>query len=88
MILPLSFANARPTQEEIDQIIELGPLVWFKRAAQEIAVLDMYMQFYEKGWTRRLASLVRKQLAPMLVRSVTLTWYAAAKEAGLATETP
>lgn len=79
---PLSFGEAIPKQEEIDKMLKIGPVEWFKRVAREIAVLDMYEAYYKKGWTPKLAWQVRHKLGPMIVQTVTLTWYAALIDAG------
>ena len=41
----------------------------------------IYEQFYKSGWTPKLAKVVRRELVPMIVNTVTLVWYAAAAEA-------
>lgn len=81
IIAPLGFNEVQPTKEEIQQILEIGPAEWFKRAAREIAVLDMYDEYYKKGWTAKLANTVRHKLAPTIIKTICLTWYAAIVEA-------
>lgn len=77
LIRPLTFTEAIPTDKEIKLMQEIGPVEWFKRAAREIAVLDIYKRYYEKGWTPKLAWQVRHKLGPTIVQTVCLTWYAA-----------
>lgn len=84
LIAPLSFSEAVPSQADREKIKEVGIVEWFKRAAREIAVLDMYKNYYLKGWTPKLAWQVRHRLGPTLVQAVTLAWYSALVEAGLA----
>lgn len=83
LIMPLGFGEAVPTKSDTDRMVQIGPTEWFKRTAREIAVLDMYERYHQKGWTPKLAYEIRHKLGPLLVQSVCLTWYAAAKEAGL-----
>lgn len=80
VMAPLSLKNAFPTQEEIETFREIGIVESFKRTAKEIAALDMYGKFYKKGWTPKLSRQVRKQLAPTIVRAVTLAWYGAVQD--------
>jgi hypothetical protein len=84
IIAPLSFKDARPTVSDLKNVIDIGPAELFKRNAREIAVLDMYKNYQRKGWTPKLASQVRHQLTPMLIKTVCLTWYSALVKANLA----
>lgn len=86
LIAPLGFGEANPTQADIDRMLDIGPIEWFKQSSREIAVLDMYKSYYEKGWTTRLANQVRHKLAPTIIKTICLTWYAAANEAGIKVE--
>lgn len=79
---PLSFNDARPTKADIENIQEIGPIEWFKRAAREIAMLNLYEQYHRRGWTPRLAWQVRHKLGPEIVKAITVTWYAALADAG------
>ncbi len=54
---------------------------WYRQTAQSVSTHEFYDRFYKDGWTRSLASEVRKYLIPVLVRSVALAWYGAAIEA-------
>jgi uncharacterized FlgJ-related protein len=53
----------------------------FKSYVSEINALHMYDRFYKKGWTPALALDVRREIAPRMVKIVTLAWYCALKEA-------
>lgn len=83
IIAPLSMKNAAPSKAELEKVKEIGPTELFKRAAREIAVLDMYERFRSRGWTTRLIVDVRTKLAPTIAKTVTLIWYAALCDAGL-----
>lgn len=86
LVAPLTVPEALPTMEEIETFEAIGFLESFKRAAREVAALDMYDQFQQKGWTQKLANQVRHTLAPTIVKTLTLTWYMAVLEAGLVTK--
>ncbi len=86
IIKPLSFSDATPTKDEIKKIQDIGIVEWFKRAAREIAVLDMYDRYNHRGWSTRLTLDVRQKLAPNIIKTVTLAWYAALAEANLIKE--
>ncbi|HTE58071.1 MAG TPA: hypothetical protein VK694_04975 [Verrucomicrobiae bacterium] len=81
IIKPLNFTEAIPKPKEVAHMLDIGPAEWFKRTAREIAVLDMYTRYYEKGWTPKLAYDVRHKLGPLIIKNVALTWYAALAEA-------
>lgn len=74
---PMTFKHAMPTSEEIAAFRRYGVVESFRRAAKEIAALEMYDMFYKHGWTPKLSRQVRKTLAPTIVRTVTLAWYSA-----------
>lgn len=84
---PLTFNEAVPRQSDIRRVQEIGPLELFKQSAREIAVLDMYENYYRKGWTPKLAWQVRHKLGPIMTQTVTLVWYAALLGANLVQET-
>jgi hypothetical protein len=46
-----------------------------------VAELHLYDRYIAGGWTLRLTRQVRKELAPRMVRMITLAWYAAFTEA-------
>ena len=81
LIAPMSFAEAIPQQKDIATIRDIGIREYFVRAAREVAVLDLFDEYYSKGWTLRLSYKVRYKLAPILVKTITLAWYSAAMEA-------
>lgn len=83
VMAPMSNMIARPTRYDLKKIEQLGLSEYFKRVAREVALLDMYEQFYKRGWTPKLAKTVRLELAPRMARTVTLAWYLAAKDAGI-----
>ena len=84
LIAPMSFTDALPTDKDIAEIRRLGMRDYFVQTAREIAVLDLFDDYYESGWNLRLAYRVRYKLAPILIKTITLAWYSAAIDAGLA----
>lgn len=80
---PLSFNDAIPKEADTAEVLKIGVPELFKRRAREIAVLDMYHKYYEKGWTPKLVYDARHKLGPIIVKTVTLAWYSAAIDAGI-----
>lgn len=83
IIKPLTFGEIILAEANIHETIELGIAETFKRAAREVAVLDMYERYLNKGWTPKLAYDVRHKLGPVIIRTVTLAWAGASMDAGL-----
>lgn len=81
LIAPLSFHETILTGADTALIQEVGTIHYFRRVAREVAVLDMYKNYYLKGWTPKLAYQVRHSLGPIMVKTVALAWYAAHTEA-------
>jgi hypothetical protein len=81
LIAPLSLKNALPNADDIQEFSALGIQAWYRQIAKEIAAMELYDSFYVHGWSRKLASQVRKQLAPTIVRAVTVAWYSALMDA-------
>lgn len=81
VVLPLRLRSALPNPEDIAAFKKHGIGYWFRLQAQEVASLKMYENFYLHGWTSKLARQVRRELAPIIVRSVTLVWYSALMDA-------
>lgn len=84
VVLPLKLHQAVPTPADFDNFKKQTVGQWFRSQAQDIARLGMYENFYEHGWTSRLARQVRRELAPAIVCAVTVVWYGALMEAGAA----
>lgn len=74
----LKLNNAAPSHDELIRAGRSGVLSVFVAAARHIHSLKMYELFHKKGWNRSLATLSRKELAPTMVKTVTLAWYVAA----------
>lgn len=81
LIAPLSLNSGRPGKADLDRVKEVGVVEVFKELSREVAELHLYDRFIAGGWTPRLARQVRKELAPRMVRMITLAWYCAYWEA-------
>ncbi|HVX56156.1 MAG TPA: hypothetical protein VHA37_00340 [Candidatus Saccharimonadales bacterium] len=81
IIAPLSLNSGRPSQADLEHVRDVGVVEVFKELALEVAQLHLYDRFIAGGWTLRLTRQVRKELAPRMVRMITLAWYAAVMEA-------
>lgn len=75
LIAPLKFSQSLPSQNEINEFNELGLEYWYRQIAQDIASHGFYDDFYERGWTINLANQIRKYLAPILIKTVSIAWY-------------
>jgi hypothetical protein len=84
LFAPMRSNFGRPSVYDIKTVQHLGYEEYFKRIAREVALLNMYEDFYKRGWTPKLAKVARKDLAPRMGSAVTLAWYTAANDAGLA----
>ena len=81
LIVPMKLVKAMPSKADIDEFNSQDLGKWFRKTAQGIASLNLYDTFYKFGWTIPLSYKVRRILAPTLVKSVTLVWYAALNDA-------
>lgn len=81
IIMPLRLQASTPTPADIAAFEKYGVPGYFTRTVRQVAQLEMYDVFYKSGWTPRLAKQVRQELVPVIIRTVTLSWQAAAREA-------
>lgn len=81
IIAPLKLRTAMPSSAEVEDVIERGVVPIFREQAKQVAGFHMYDRFYARGWTAALSQDVRRELAPRMVKMVTLAWYAAYCEA-------
>ena len=83
ILAPISMKSAQPTEGELELFLEIGYEEYFKRAAREVALLDMYDRFHESGWTTKLVRDVRNELGPAIMKTVCMFWFSAMRDAGL-----
>lgn len=81
LIKPLRLTSSLPTLGDLEQLQKLGVAGWFRSVAQDVARMDIYEDFYSAGWTTSLARRVRRELAPAIVRAVSVAWHGALAEA-------
>jgi hypothetical protein len=82
ILLPLKLAHNMPSKE--DTVLARSSIVdCFEKYVREVGGLHMYERFYKRGWTQSLARDVRVELAPCMIRIVTLAWYSALLDAGV-----
>ncbi|HEX6258719.1 MAG TPA: hypothetical protein VFZ48_04525 [Candidatus Saccharimonadales bacterium] len=77
-IAPLRLESGSPNANERIRVENGGFLPLFREAALQIYGLKMYERFHKHGWSRDLARLTRQELAPLIIKTVTLAWYDAA----------
>jgi hypothetical protein len=83
LIAPMRHTDVMPTQKERREFDEIGLRKHFVLTAREIATMGLYDQYYAKGWSLKLAYRIRYKLAPPVVKTITLAWLSAAREAGI-----
>lgn len=88
LIAPLSFFDLNPKNEYVTSISKEKLGKWYRNIAQQVANLHIYDKFYETGWTLKLSSEVKNELAPTLINAVTAVWYSAYQEAMKQTKNP
>jgi hypothetical protein len=81
IIAPLKLSNAKPSPVDIARMNSDGMIKEFKDSIRQVAAFNLYVRFYSTGWTRSLSQDIKQQLAPRMVKMVTLAWYCAAMEA-------
>lgn len=86
IMAPLRLNSAYPTREELAMVRKEGLTAVFQKLAREIAGHDLYQRFYDSGWTPKLTRDIRREMAPRMVRMVTLAWYSALCDAHLIAE--
>ncbi len=79
-IKALRFDTAQPTGNDLIRVRQEGFEVLFHEALLHVVSLDLYTRYKKRGWTRSMASGVRKDLMPLIIKTVTLVWYAAYEE--------
>ncbi len=85
VVAPLTFRRLSITKADVKHVREIGLEEYFKRMAREVALLNMYENFYRSGWTTKLARQTRDELMPRIIKTVACAWYLALQDAGLVT---
>jgi len=84
LLKAITLSQVAVRDDDMAELQEYGVIELFRRKAREIGALNMYELYQQNGWTAGLARQARKRLVPSIVQMVTLAWYAAAVDAGLA----
>ncbi len=71
------FSDIGIAEEDLAAIASHGYISLFMQSVKEVDALKMYDEFERTGWSARLGNITRRQLAPLIMRNVTLAWYAA-----------
>lgn len=74
--------------DKLAQARRLGPLTFFKQEAKEVAKLDLYGKFLQKGWTAGIARTIKEFIAPHAAQVIGIIWLLAYIEASQAVATP
>ena len=74
-IAPLKLDNARPNGNERIRVENEGIVPYFQEVLAQVHGMKLYEGFHKHGWTRRLARKSRHELAPLIIKTVTLAWY-------------
>ncbi len=82
LIAPLKLKAGLPTPNQIKDVTKRGVVAVFTDIANEIAEMDIYEHFCKIGWTQTISQDVRREMAPRMVRMITLSWYSACRDAG------
>ena len=75
-ILGNTFNSLKITSEDIQLLKKDGYEAVFKGILQDVFDLKTYETYIKRGWDIRLARKVRLQLVPLIIKAVTLGWYA------------
>lgn len=73
--------NSLPSSEWLAHAEDIGVGALFDESVQRIYALDMYKEFWQNGWTAKLARESRQILIPEIIQVVLFAWYSACKEA-------
>jgi len=81
MIKPISYRHPLYQDNDYLLVTDKNIKTWYRSLAQQVHDMHLYDAFYEHGWNRKLAKQVKKELLPILVMSVTLSWQGAIYQA-------
>ena len=84
IMAPMNSKRVAITEADLAELYKHGAIGLFRLKAKEIAALGVYEDYLRSSWTPKLARAVSKKVVPVIVKVVTLAWYAAAIDAGMA----
>lgn len=74
-----TFRDISLSEHDLLRVEKEGFVAYFLESLRAVDSLGMYEEFARTGWSVRLGNMTRKKLAPLLMRTVALAWYAASK---------
>lgn len=74
--LPRRFSISQPSSHHLREACDKEVRTIFEEAAQTVAALNLYDHFCSTGWTPTLSRKIRTELMPVIIRTVTMAWYA------------
>lgn len=80
-IAPLRFEDTKPNGNDFIRVESEGFIPLYKEAIAQIYGMHLYDEFHRKGWTRSIATRVKKEMTPLIIRVVCLAWYDASLRA-------
>lgn len=72
------FTDIGIKSDDLAKIEKDGFIGFFLDSVKAVDELQMYEEFERTGWSARLGNVTRRQLAPLIMKNVTLAWYCAA----------
>jgi len=80
-IASMKLSAFKPSTSQLVHIEKNGIDAMFMEQLRKIYALNMYEEYYKRGWTRKLAAQTKKTLAPVITETITLAWYGAVQDA-------
>lgn len=80
-ITSLKFDTAMPSKNDLIRVKQLGIREVFLEQLHHIHSLKLYESFEKQGWNRNMIRHTKSDLAPRIVKTVTLAWYCASLRA-------
>lgn len=69
------FHVSRPTPTDIKRVEREGFDVIFEESVHTVFAMNLYELFIKEGWTHDVADRVRRDLLPIIIKTVALGWY-------------
>lgn len=71
------FVDIGITDSELKAAVKTGYADFFIKAVRDVDRLSMYEEFERTGWSAKLGNVTRRDLAPLIMKSVVVAWYIA-----------
>lgn len=73
------FNDISISDRDLEAIEKKGYVAFFFESLKKIDELRIYEEYAKTGWSVPLATMVRRDLIPLIMKNVCLAWYAASK---------